>query len=111
LLDGDIIEFHPIPTSATAGANKICFKFPGIPDQVSATSATVNIALEYRQLPILWATHRGFVKSKDIRADGTLGQFYAECEKANGEIKWGDVDEPPSMYPEDHYQGNDYSII
>ena len=111
LLDGNVIEFHPIPTSGVAGANRICFKFPGIPDQLSATSAVPEIPAEYRLLPVTFAEHLGQLKSKDARADATLKKFLMECELCNGEIKWGDQEDPPSMRPEGYYQNSEASTF
>jgi hypothetical protein len=110
LLDGPVIEFRPIPTSATAGANRICFKAPGIPDMLTALSAVPEMALEHRNLPILYATHLGLFKDKDPRADDMLAQFKGECEQVNSDIKWADQEDPPAMQPEDWYPRDKWSI-
>lgn len=111
MLDGSTIEILPIPTSAVAGSNRICFKFPGIPDGMTDTSATVNIPLEHRMVPVLYAEHLGQKKDKDPRARDTLQQFYAECDEINADTKWGDQEEPPVMASEEYYLGSSWSIL
>lgn len=102
LLDGNVIEFRPIPTASTAGANRICFKFPGIPDALSATSAVPGIPLEHRMVAVTFATYLGQMKDKDLRAPGTLNQFKAECAEIEADIKWADQEEPPVMHVEEY---------
>jgi hypothetical protein len=110
LLDGGVIEVRPIPTSAHAGANRICLKGPGIPDGMTATSAIPGIPVEHRMVPVTFATYLGQIKDKDVRAEGTRMQFIAECEQIEADIKWGDQEEPPSMLSEEHFPRAEWSI-
>ena len=111
LLDGGVIEFRPIPTSATAGSNRICFKGPGIPDAMVATSAVPGTPLEHRMVPVTYATHLGQLKDKDPRAPGTLAQFLAECAEIDADTKWGDAEDPPSMLIEDYFIGGYWGLV
>lgn len=110
LLDGGIIEFRPIPTSAHAGANRICFKGPGIPDWLNATSAVPGIPVEHRMVPVLYATHLGWEADKDPRSDSKLGQFIAACEQIASDTKWSDQEDPPLMHTEEYYLRSEWSI-
>ena len=110
LLDGPVIEFRPIPTSSHAGANRICYKGPGIPDLVLAPTSIPDMAVEHRILVIEYATHLGQLKDKDIRASETLNNFKNECEQVNADVKWADQEEPPAMQPEDWYESSEWSI-
>jgi hypothetical protein len=110
LLDGNVLELRPIPTSAHAGANRICLKGPGVPDVMMAGSAIPGIALEHRMLPVLYATYLGQVKDKDPRANDTLAQFRADCAQADADIKWGDQEEPPSMLTEEYFPRAEWGI-
>ena len=110
LLDGSVIEFRPIPTSATGGANRICYKAPGIPDFLNDVSAIPEMAVEHRMLPVTYAVSRGQQKDKDPREDGTYKQFLYECEQVNADVKWGDQEEPPAMLPEDYFDHAEWSI-
>ncbi len=111
LLEKTVIEFRPIPTSATAGANRICLKGPGIPDAMDATSAVPEIPLEHRMVPVLYATHLGQLKDKDPRAPDTLLQFYSECAEIDADIKWADQEDPPVMLPEEAFHSRAGRII
>ena len=110
LLEGNVIEFRPIPTSAHSGANRIAYKGPGIPDLLLLPTSIPDMAVEHRMLPIMYATHLGQIKDKDIRASETLRNFKNECEQVNADIKWGDQEEPPAMQPEDWYPVSEWSI-
>jgi len=111
LLDGNVIELAPIPNSNAAGTNRLCFKYPGIPDSVTAISATASeIPLEYRMIPVTYAEYCGQIRSKDMRANDTLSKFIAECREARNETKWADQEEPPAMQPEEYYRGMETGI-
>lgn len=109
LLDGDVIEFRPIPAAALS--HGICFKFPGIPDAMVAVSAVPNIPLEYRMVPVIYATYLGQLRDKDPRAQGTLNQFIAECAEARAITQWADMEDPPSIQPEERYHASYWSIV
>ena len=111
LLDGTTIEFMPIPTAAQAGTNRICFKFPGIPDGLVAESATPGISLEHREVPIAYAVYKGYKKDKDPRAQAELSIFEARCEEINAETKWGDYEDPPAMLPEEYFHSKGDHVI
>jgi len=110
LMDGGTIEFLPIPSTEAAGFRRICFKYPGIPDALSATSAVPNIPVEYREIPLIYAEHLAMTKDKDPRRMETLQRFYAECAEIEAQAKWGDTEEPPALLPEEYFQGSDWSI-
>ncbi len=111
LLDGTVIEFRPIPTATVAGSNRICFKFPGIPDAMSALSAVPEIPLEHRMVPVTYATHLGEKKDKNPENKATFKQFERECADIEADIKWADQEEPPSMLPEDYFDASNWGIV
>jgi len=110
LLDGDVIEFEPVPSSAYAGANMVCVKAPGIPDQLSATSAVPDIPLEHRMVPVKYATYLGWTKDKDPRADGMLRDFLVDCEQIEADTKWTAQEDPPVILPERYFHSSEWSI-
>ncbi len=110
LIEGNVIEFRPIPTSAQAGANRIAYKAPGIPDAILIPGNVPEIAVEHRNIVVGYATYLGQIKDKDVRSQSTLNQFLADCEQVNSDIKWSDQEEPPVMQPEDWYAPAEWSI-